>query len=285
MLLFGGDDDPNARGFHRCGPDRLAAPARLDAPAASRPPRRDEPAGCRASRSRAGCVGSGSRRCATCCCTRRAATRAPSTRSRSRSSGEAEGEVAIEGRVVSARARPLRGRRTLVTAIVRDDSGATVSASFFNQPWLAEKLVARHAAAAARQARPLRLRRRRRHRRRRGARDRRLRARSTRRASRSRRRACASSCAPRSSEHARDLPDPLPAELELPLRRDALAALHFPADDAAGRAGAPAARPRRAARAAARRARGCAPRRRGRAVARPARRAGRPLPRRRCRSR
>ena len=37
--------------------------------------------------------------------------------------GLAEGEVAIEGRIVSARARPLRGRRTLVTAIVRDDSG------------------------------------------------------------------------------------------------------------------------------------------------------------------
>jgi len=30
--------------------------------------------------------------------------------------------------------------------------------------------------------------------------------------------------------NARSLPDPLPAELELPLRRDALAAIHFPVD-------------------------------------------------------
>src|SRR6185503_7514624 len=50
------------------------------------------------------------------------------------------GEVAIEGRIVSARARPLRGRRSLVSALVRDESGGQVSASFFNQPWLAEKL-------------------------------------------------------------------------------------------------------------------------------------------------
>ena len=56
--------------------------------------------------------------------------------------GLADGEVAIEGRIVSARARPLRGRRTLVTAIVRDESGGQVSASFFNQPWLVEKLTA-----------------------------------------------------------------------------------------------------------------------------------------------
>src|SRR5438552_2905213 len=55
--------------------------------------------------------------------------------------GQVDEEVAIEGRVVSARARPLRGRRTLVNAIVRDDSGASVNVSFFNQPWLAEKLT------------------------------------------------------------------------------------------------------------------------------------------------
>jgi ATP-dependent DNA helicase RecG len=55
--------------------------------------------------------------------------------------GLAEGEVAIEGRVVSARSRPLRGRRTLVSAAVRDESGAQISASFFNQPWLTEKLT------------------------------------------------------------------------------------------------------------------------------------------------
>src|ERR1041385_6236366 len=55
--------------------------------------------------------------------------------------GLAEGEVAIEGRIVGARARPLRGRRTLVSAQVRDESGGQITASFFNQPWLAEKLT------------------------------------------------------------------------------------------------------------------------------------------------
>jgi ATP-dependent DNA helicase RecG len=34
------------------------------------------------------------------------------------------------------------------------------------------------------------------------------------------------------AEHARDFPDALPADLDLPLRRDALAALHFPRDEA-----------------------------------------------------
>src|SRR5207302_9863249 len=33
------------------------------------------------------------------------------------------------------------------------------------------------------------------------------------------------------AEHADSFHDPLPAELELPLRRDALAAIHFPADE------------------------------------------------------
>ena len=37
------------------------------------------------------------------------------------------------------------------------------------------------------------------------------------------------------AEHAHDVLDPLPAELELPLRRDALAALHFPRDADGGR--------------------------------------------------
>ena len=41
--------------------------------------------------------------------------------------GLAEGEVAIEGRIVTARARTLRGRRTLVTATVRDGSGGQIS--------------------------------------------------------------------------------------------------------------------------------------------------------------
>src|SRR3954452_6987764 len=55
--------------------------------------------------------------------------------------GLSEGEVAIEGRIVNARARTLRGRRTLVSATVHDASGGQISASFFNQPWLVEKLT------------------------------------------------------------------------------------------------------------------------------------------------
>ncbi|HVC86762.1 MAG TPA: ATP-dependent DNA helicase RecG [Gaiellaceae bacterium] len=145
--------------------------------------------------------------------------------------GAAEGEVAIEGRVVSARARPLRGRRTLVTALVRDSSGATVSASFFNQPWLADQLVpgtklrlrgklGRYGFAVKSHDIAV---------------------------EEARRTADRAPVYPASEqipstrlrelvrfalkEHARSYPDPLPAEHELPLRRDALAALHFPVDD------------------------------------------------------
>jgi ATP-dependent DNA helicase RecG len=141
---------------------------------------------------------------------------------------EAEGEVAIEGRVASSRARPLRGRRTLVTAVVRDDSGASVSASFFNQPWLAEKLTP--------------------------GTELRLRGKLGRYGfdvksydiGEARRTADHAPVYPASeqipstrlrelvraalAEHGRSFPDPLPAELDLPLRRDALAAIHFPVD-------------------------------------------------------
>src|ERR1700759_4549534 len=55
--------------------------------------------------------------------------------------GLTEGEVAIEGRIVGARSRPLRGRRTLITAQIADGSGGQVIASFFKQPWLIEKLT------------------------------------------------------------------------------------------------------------------------------------------------
>jgi ATP-dependent DNA helicase RecG len=144
--------------------------------------------------------------------------------------GLAEGEVAIEGRIVSARARPLRGRRTLVTAAVRDESGGQVSASFFNQPWLVEKLTPGTVV--------------------------RLRGKLSRYGfevksydiGEARRTADFAPVYPASeqipsarlrelvrralAEHGRFLPDPLPAELELPLRADALAALHFPAGDA-----------------------------------------------------
>ncbi|MGH3001325.1 MAG: ATP-dependent DNA helicase RecG, partial [Gaiellaceae bacterium] len=143
--------------------------------------------------------------------------------------GEAEGEVAIEGRIVGARARPLRGRRSLVTAVVRDGSGGEVSASFFNQPWLVEKLPPGTTV--------------------------RLRGRLGRFGfdvksydiGEVRRTADFAPVYPAGEQiasarlrelvrtalalYARDLPDPLPAELELPLRRDALAAIHFPADD------------------------------------------------------
>src|SRR4051812_38848079 len=47
-------------------------------------------------------------------------------------------EVAIAGVVTSARSRR-RGRLTIVTAQVRDDSGS-ISATWFNQPWVADRL-------------------------------------------------------------------------------------------------------------------------------------------------
>jgi ATP-dependent DNA helicase RecG len=142
--------------------------------------------------------------------------------------GRGEGEVAIEGRIVSARARRLRGRRTLVTAAVRDESGGQISASFFNQPWLTDKLTpgtnvrlrgklgrygfdvksydigeARRTAdyapvyAASEQIPSARLR---------------------------------ELVREALALHATDIRNPLPAELELPTRRDALAALHFPTE-------------------------------------------------------
>jgi ATP-dependent DNA helicase RecG len=142
--------------------------------------------------------------------------------------GQAEGEVAIEGRIVSARSRPLPGRRTLVTAIVRDDAGQ-ISASFFNQPWLLEKLTPGTSL--------------------------RLRGKlgkfgfdvKSYDIGEARRTADHAPVYPASehipstrlrelvraalAQHAGSFPDPLPAELELPLRRDALAAIHFPADE------------------------------------------------------
>jgi ATP-dependent DNA helicase RecG len=49
-------------------------------------------------------------------------------------------EVAIAGVVQDVRTRRLGGRRTIVTARIKDASG-TIGASWFNQPWLAEKLT------------------------------------------------------------------------------------------------------------------------------------------------
>ena len=51
-----------------------------------------------------------------------------------------DAEVVISGEVLNVSKRPLRGRRTLVTARVSDGT-ATVSASWFNQPWVAEQLA------------------------------------------------------------------------------------------------------------------------------------------------
>ncbi len=48
-------------------------------------------------------------------------------------------EVVIVGDVLNVSKRPLRGRRTLVTARVSDGT-ATISATWFNQPWIADQL-------------------------------------------------------------------------------------------------------------------------------------------------
>ena len=51
----------------------------------------------------------------------------------------ADDEVVIEGEVLNVMKRPLRGRRTMVTARITDGT-ATTSAAWFNQPWLADQL-------------------------------------------------------------------------------------------------------------------------------------------------
>ena len=147
--------------------------------------------------------------------------------------GQVDEEVAIEGRIVSARSRPLRGRRTLVNAILRDDSGGQVNVSFFNQPWLLEKLTPgtqlRVRGKLGRYG---------------------FEPKSYDIGDEAKRTADRAPVYPASeqipsnrlrelvraalAQHARSFPDPLPAEQELPLRRDALAALHFPADDSQG---------------------------------------------------
>jgi ATP-dependent DNA helicase RecG len=48
-------------------------------------------------------------------------------------------EVAIAGEVLSVSKRPLRGRRSMITARI-DDGTATISAAWFNQPWLEQQL-------------------------------------------------------------------------------------------------------------------------------------------------
>jgi ATP-dependent DNA helicase RecG len=51
----------------------------------------------------------------------------------------ADDEVVIVGEVLNVTKRPLRGRRTMVTARITDGT-ATTSAAWFNQPWLADQL-------------------------------------------------------------------------------------------------------------------------------------------------
>ena len=149
--------------------------------------------------------------------------------------GLTEGEVAIEGRIVSARARPLRGRRTLVNATVRDSSGGQITAQFFNQPWLVDKLTP---------GTTVRLR---------GKLSRYGFEVKTYDVGEAKRTADFAPVYPASeqipsarlrelvrsalSDSGRFLPDPLPAELELPLYADALAALHFPVDGEQAEAG------------------------------------------------
>jgi ATP-dependent DNA helicase RecG len=134
-------------------------------------------------------------------------------------------EVAIAGVVHDVRSRRLGGRRSLVTARVRDESGV-ISASWFNQPWLADKLTpGTHVrlrgrlgkygfdvksydlgeARATADFAPVYP--------------------ASEEVPSTRLRELARGAL---AEHGRDVLDPLPADLELPIRRDALAAVHFP---------------------------------------------------------
>jgi ATP-dependent DNA helicase RecG len=137
-------------------------------------------------------------------------------------------EVVVVGEVLSVTKRPLRGRRTLVNARI-DDGTATITASWFNQPWVADQLkpgdqvrlrgkqgrygfdVKSYGEASAdyapvypasEEVPPKRLR----------------------------------TLVGHALGHVTDYPDPLPAELRdaeaMPLKRDALFALHKPESDA-----------------------------------------------------
>jgi ATP-dependent DNA helicase RecG len=136
-------------------------------------------------------------------------------------------EVVIHGVIADVKVRKPSRRRTILTAKVADSSGS-ISATWFNQPWLADKLLpgtqvrlrgklgkygfdvksydlgeAKRTAdfapvyPASEQIPSVRLR-------------------ELARAA--------------LDAHLRDVLDPLPADLDLPVRRDALAAIHFPAD-------------------------------------------------------
>jgi ATP-dependent DNA helicase RecG len=53
--------------------------------------------------------------------------------------GGSSDEIVIVGEVMNVTKRPLRGRRTLVTARIADET-ATITAGWFNQPWVADQL-------------------------------------------------------------------------------------------------------------------------------------------------
>jgi ATP-dependent DNA helicase RecG len=136
-------------------------------------------------------------------------------------------EVVINGVVADVRVRKPTRRRTILTAKVADSTGS-ISATWFNQPWLADKLLpGTHVRLRGRlgkygfDVKSYDL-------------------------GEARRTADFAPVYPASEQipstrlrelarsaldlHLRDVLDPLPAELELPIRRDALAAVHFPAD-------------------------------------------------------
>ena len=146
-------------------------------------------------------------------------------------------EVVIVGEVLNVSKRPLRGRRTLVTARVTDGT-ATIGATWFNQPWIADQLkpgmrvrlrgkTGRYgfdvksydlgAARATADFAPVYP----------AAEE--IAAKTVRRVVEA------------ALPHVSDYPDPLPAELRareaMPLKRDALAVLHRPANDAEAECG------------------------------------------------
>jgi ATP-dependent DNA helicase RecG len=143
-------------------------------------------------------------------------------------------EVAIAGVVRDVRTRRLGGRRSIVTARIEDGTGS-ISASWFNQPWLVDRLTP---------GTPIRLR---------GKLGRHGFDVRTYDVGEARATADFAPVYPASEQipswrlrelaraaldgHVDAIHESLPATLELPLRRDALATIHFPADEAdAGRA-------------------------------------------------
>jgi len=138
-------------------------------------------------------------------------------------------EVAIAGVVRDVRSRRLGGRRTIVTARV-EDAGGSISASWFNQPWLVDRLKpGTHVRLRGKLGRY-------------GFDVKSYDVGETRAT------ADFAPVYPASEQlpswrlrelaraaldaHATAIRSALPASLDLPLRRDGLAAIHFPADEA-----------------------------------------------------